>query len=78
MCISTDKLKFLDIINYLAPGYIYDKYLKAYGCELEKGHFPYEYMDDLLKLDDRILPPQETTVDSRTTAYPARTTLCVR
>ena len=46
MCISTDKLKFLDIINYLAPGYSYDKYLKAYGCELEKGHFPYEYMDD--------------------------------
>ena len=58
MCLSTDKLKFLDIINYLAPGYSYGKYLKAYGCELEKGHFPYEYMDDLLKLDDRALPPQ--------------------
>ena len=58
MCLSTDKLKFLDIINYLAPGYSYGKYLKAYGCELEKGHFPYEYMDDFLKLDDRALPPQ--------------------
>ena len=44
---------------YLAPGCSCDKYLKAYGCELEKGHFPYEYMDDLLKLDYRPLPPQE-------------------
>ena len=59
MCLSTDNLKFIDMVNYLAPGYSYDKYLKAYGCELEKGHFPYEYMDDLLKLDGRALPPQE-------------------
>ena len=47
------------MVNYLAPGYSYDKYLKEYGCELEKGHFPYEYMDNLLKLDDRALPPKE-------------------
>ena len=59
MCLSTDKLKFIDMVNYLAPGYSYDKYLKAYGCELEKGHFPYEYMDDLLKLDDHALPSRE-------------------
>ena len=58
MCLSTDKLKFVDICNYLAPGVSYDKYLKAYGCELQKGHFPYEYMDDLHKLEDRVLPPQ--------------------
>ena len=59
MCLSTDKLKFIDMVNYLAPGYSYDKYLKAYGCELEKGKFPYEYMDYLLKVDYRVLPPQE-------------------
>ena len=41
MCLSTDQLKFLDMINYIAPGFSYDKYLKAYGCELTKGHFPY-------------------------------------
>ena len=58
MCFSTKKLKFLDIINFLAPGYSYDKYLKAYGCELQKGHFPYEYMDGIGKLDSA-LPPQE-------------------
>ena len=60
MCLSTDQLKFVDICNYLAPGVSYDKYLKAYGCELQKGHFPYEYMDDLQKLEDRVLPPQST------------------
>ena len=58
MCLSTDTLKFVDICNYLAPGVSYDKYLKEYGCELQKGHFPYEYMDDLQKLEDRVLPPQ--------------------
>ena len=59
MCFSTKKLKFLDIINFLAPGYSYDKYLKAYGCELQKGHFQYEYMDGIRKLEDSALPPQE-------------------
>ena len=58
MCFSTTNLKFLDVTQYLALGVSYDKYLKAYGCELQKGHFPYEYMDDLHKLEDRALPPQ--------------------
>ena len=58
MCLSTDKLKILDMVNFLAPGYSYDKYLKAYGCELQKGHFPYKYMDGIGKLGDRALPPQ--------------------
>ena len=58
MCLSTDKLKFVDICNYLAPGFSYDKYLKAYGCAQQKGHFPYEYMNDLCKLEDRALPQQ--------------------
>ena len=59
MSFTTNKLKFLDVTNYLAPGFSYDKYLKAYGCELQKGHFPYEYMDGIGKLEDIALPPQE-------------------
>ena len=59
MCFSTRKLRFIEIINFLAPGYSYDKYLKAYGCDLQKGHFPYEYMDGIGKLEDCALPPQE-------------------
>ena len=60
MCFSTTNLKFLDVTQYLAPGVSYDKYLKAYGCMQQKGHFPYEYMDNLRKLDDCVLPPQAT------------------
>ena len=59
MCLSTDQLKFLDMTNYTAPGFSYDKYLKAYGCEVTKGLFPYEYMDCLERLDDIGLPPKE-------------------
>ena len=59
MCLSTDQLKFLDMTNYLAPGFSYAKYLKAYRCEVTKGHFPYEYRDRLEKLDDTVLPPKE-------------------
>ena len=33
--------------------------MKAYGCELQKGHFLYEYMDCIGKLEERALPPQE-------------------
>ena len=59
MCFSTKKREFLGIVNYLAPGFSYDKYIKTYGCELQKGNFPYEYMDGIGKLEDLALPPQE-------------------
>ena len=42
-----------------SPGFSYDKYLKAYGCEVTKGHFPYEYMDRLERLDDTALPSKQ-------------------
>ena len=58
MCFSTNKLKNLDVKNYLAPGVSYEKYLKAYGCSVQKGHFPYEYIDDLRTLEEHSLPPQ--------------------
>ena len=59
MCMLTDELKFLDMTNYIAPAFSYDKYLKAYGCKITKGFFPYEYMDCLERLDDTALPPKE-------------------
>ena len=58
MCLSTDQLKFLSLMNYIAPGFSYDKYLKAYEYEVTKGHFPYEYMACLDKLNDTALPPK--------------------
>ena len=66
MCIATEKLKFLDILNYLAPGFNYAKFLKAYGATEEKGFFPYEYMDSLERLKETQLPPQEAFSSSLT------------
>ena len=56
-CIQTATLKFLDITNYLAPGYSYRQFLKAYGAEAGKGFFPYEWFNSLEKLDYPSLPP---------------------
>ena len=49
-CIKTPNLKFLDIKNYLAPGFSYRKFLKAYGCDYSKFFFPYEWLENLSKL----------------------------
>ena len=57
MCVKTDFLKCLDISNYLAPGFSYDQFLKAYECEQTKGFFPYEWLDCLNKLQETSLPP---------------------
>jgi len=57
MCLKTNFLKFLDITNYLAPGFSYDQFLKAYECEKTKGFFPYEWIDSLDKLEETSLPP---------------------
>ena len=56
-CVETRRLRFLDVTNYIAPGFNYAKYVKAFGCSQEKGHFPYEWMDSLHKLEQRELPP---------------------
>ncbi|EGZ04419.1 hypothetical protein PHYSODRAFT_536466, partial [Phytophthora sojae] len=71
MCIATDKLKMLDISNYITAGTSYDTYLKTYlgkcqcedkircTCELSKGNFPYEYITTFDKLNETGLPPRE-------------------
>ena len=56
MFLLTDRLRFLDIINYLGPGTSYDSWLKAYGCEIKKSNFPYEWFDSAKKLDYPGLP----------------------
>ena len=64
MCLRTNFLKFLDITNYLAPGFSYDQFLKAYECEQTKGFFPYEWIDSLAKLEETSLPPHEAFYSS--------------
>ena len=52
-------MKFLDISNYLAAGCSYEKFLIAYGCDIPKGIFPYEWFDSIEKLDYTSLPEME-------------------
>ena len=51
MFLSTPNFKFLDIKNFLAPGLSYDAWCRAYGCELQKLSFPYEWFDSFKKLN---------------------------
>ena len=51
MFLSTPNFKFLDIKSYLAPGLSYDAWCRAYGCELQKLSFPYEWFDSFDKLN---------------------------
>ena len=56
MFLLTDRLRFLDIINYLGPGVSYEKWVKAYDCKTTKSWFPYEWFDSAEKLDYPGLP----------------------
>ncbi|GFO23695.1 hypothetical protein PoB_005020000 [Plakobranchus ocellatus] len=64
MAISTPMLKFLDITNFIAPGFSYAKYLAAYEVEEQKGFIPYEYITSLEKLEETSLPPREAFYSS--------------
>lgn len=59
MCLTLERLTNFDIINYLAPDFNYEKYLKVYGCMQTTGFFPYEWMTSLHKLDCETIPPKE-------------------
>ena len=59
MCLKTPHLHFLGVTNFLAPGFSYDKFLKAYKCPQTKGFFPYEWLDSLVKLEHPLLPPHK-------------------
>lgn len=63
-CVESKRFRFLDIMNFIAPGFSYEKYLKAYDCSLAKGYFPYEWMDSLEKLKHTSLPPREAFYSS--------------
>ena len=46
-CIETLKFRFLDIGHFLAVGFSYDKFSKAYKIQQTKFFFPYEYCTSL-------------------------------
>ena len=53
MFLSTPRFKFLDIKSYLAPGLSYAAWCRAYGTELQKLVFPYEWLDSFEKLNHK-------------------------
>ena len=59
LLLKSGSLKFVDVTNFLAPGTTYAGFLKAYGCEEQKGFFPYEWVDSLEKLQETQLLPRE-------------------
>ena len=70
LMLSVSNLKFIDVSNYLAPGYSYSQFLKAYGSTIEKGYFPYEWFDSYDKLDYPRLPPREAFFSKLTNSNP--------
>ena len=54
--ISNNFYNFLDVCQYLPPATSYDKFLRAYGIEVGKQYFCYEWLDDYEKLNEQ-LPP---------------------
>ena len=62
MFLTSSEFKFLDIKNYLAPGLSYDMWCKAYGCELKKLIFPYEWLDTFEKLSHVGPCPRESLI----------------
>ena len=51
MCIKTEVLRFLDIKNYIAPEFFYEKFIKAYDVSQIKFLFSYGYVHSLKKLN---------------------------
>lgn len=66
VCLESDHLRFIDITNFIAPGSSYASYLSAFGCTEEKGFFPYEWVDNLNKLETTSLPPRRSFFSSLT------------
>ena len=57
VCIKSSNLKFLDIVNYIAPGFSYQNFIKAFGVKENKFFFPYEWLNSPDKLDYPDVPP---------------------
>jgi len=58
-CLANDTFNILDVTSYKAPGVSYDKFLKAFDVNENKGFFPYEWFDGVEKLIHPSLPSHE-------------------
>ena len=75
-CIATEKLKFLDVISYVAPGVDLNSFLKAYGANAPKSFFPYEWFTGLDRLSAVIFPEFSdfySSLKKKNTLMPSKT-----
>ena len=56
-CIKSEHLQFMDILQFLAPGYDLKSFFKAFGVIEQKGFFSYDYFTHADQLDETTLPP---------------------
>ena len=59
MVIASEKLEFLDLTNFQAPGTSLANLYKSYGVPTVKGTFPYQWFSDLSNLGIPSLLPRE-------------------
>ena len=71
MC--SEKLKFLDITNYLAAGTSLKDFYKSYSVSTPKGCFPYQWFDSLGKLGEPFLPQRSNELREALTQLSAAT-----
>ena len=64
ICIQTDRFRFLDISNYLAPGCSYAQFLKAYEIDMSKSYMCYEWFSSIEQLSYPSLPPYNSFYSS--------------
>ena len=62
----------MDISNYLAAGSSNSQFLKAYGCDIPKGIFPYEWFDSFDKLNSASLPGMEDFYSTLSNSNPLK------
>ena len=62
LCISNNKLRFLDMLQFLGHTMSYAQFLKLVGTEESKGFFPYEAVDSYESLFTTGLPPYPSSV----------------
>ena len=73
LTIAVTDMKCLDISNYIVAGCSYSKFLKAYGCEIPNGIFPYEWFDSEEKLMQNHLPKPQDFYSRLTNGNPIKT-----
>ena len=59
-CIKSEHLKFMDVLQFMAPGYNLKAFFKAFDTTEQKAWFPYEYPRDPQQLEEKQLPPYES------------------